>query len=342
MSGNGKRCQVDDGDRLAFFVGHEGVPVEANAFLPPASGKRRRRSRGEGELAAREQSAFSVTTAPRARPRPSDTIDRVTWLAIFALTLSPPLAAWVEEIFQKGGIRVVLVRIPAEPETRSLAVPQDTPQRDLLEGYTSQPAFLDQFKRAEALTVNAISPSGRVSFILVNPRHAGAGARQQAVIAHELGHIWLKALRYPAPVYAEGSAACLAVHAGDAVQHVLIRKEATRRGFDWRTPWFDSLDPALAQMESESGVAPAVSRCQTLAQTALWVDVALGAGDWSRQHAFLAVLKRRFPAASRAGASIAGELAPLPLEDKDVHAKALDTVFTQMKALALSISDQER
>jgi hypothetical protein len=148
------------------------------------------------------------------------------------------------------------------------------------------------------MTVNTITLNGRVGFVLINPLHGrrgrgGTGRHRPP----NFGHIWLKAKRYPAPAYQGGESACLSVHALDAVQHILIRQEMERRGVAWKAPWFAGL-AALRQMEQTPGAAGGVGRCQTLSQVAMWVDVALGAGDWPGQPAFLAALRRRFPSSS--------------------------------------------
>ena len=263
----------------------------------------------------------------------------MSW-ALFLLatvSLSPSLATWREAIEKTGKIAVVLLRLPANAQTVALALPADTPEREALANYTDQPGFVSQYRGAQAMTVNYLGPKGRVSFVLVNPQHAGTGAAEEAVIAHEFGHIWLKALRYPAPAYAGGESACMSVHALDAVQHILIREEMDRRGIAWKAPWHAALGAALAQMESEPGAAANVGRCQSLGQAAMWIDVALGAGDWGRQGDFLAAMRRRFPEMVPAAEEITTYLRSAGVEDVGRHRAALTFVFGRMKRLALSV-----
>lgn len=247
------------------------------------------------------------------------------------------MTEWQREIEQAGKIAVVLLRLPANSQTTVLNIPPETPRRELLTPYTDQSGFVSQFRGAQAMTVNAIGADGRVSFVLINPLLAGSGAEEEAVIAHEFGHIWLKAKRYPAPAYTGGEAACLSVHSLDAVQHILIRGEMERRHVNWKTPWYTGLEAALRQMEGEPGAAAGVGRCQTLGQVAMWVDVALGAGDWPRRAAFLAAMRRRFPTIVPAAEEITEHLRGVEVADLAQHRAALGFVFERMKRLALSV-----
>ena len=263
----------------------------------------------------------------------------MSW-ALFLLatvSLSPSLTTWKEAIEKTGKIAVVLLRLPATAQTAMLVLPADTPEREALANYTDQPGFVSQYRGAQAMTVNYLGPKGRVSFVLVNPEHAGTGAAEEAVIAHEFGHIWLKAQRYPAPAYAGGDTACLSVHALDAVQHILIREEMERRGVEWKAPWYAALGAALAQMESEPGAAARAGRCQRLGQAAMWIDVALGAGDWGRQRDFLAAMRRRFPEMVPTAEEITAYLRSAGVEDVGRHRAALSFVFGRMKQLALAV-----
>ena len=258
-------------------------------------------------------------------------------LLLATVSLAPSLASWKEAIEKTGKMAVVLLRLPANGETRVLALPRDLKERDALANYTDQPGFVSQYRGAQAMTVNYLGPKGRMSFVLVNPEHAGTGAAEEAVIAHEFGHIWLKAQRYPAPAYVGGDSACLSVHALDAVQHILIREEMERRGVAWKAPWHTALGAALAQMESEPGAAARAGRCQTLGQAAMWIDVALGAGDWPRQRDFLAAMRRRFPEMVPVAEEITAYLGSAGVEDVARHREALTYVFGRMKRLALSV-----
>ncbi len=256
---------------------------------------------------------------------------------VCGVVLSPAMVEWQRAIEETGKITVVLLRLPANSQTTALSLPPETPRREMLAAYTDQSGFVSQYRGAQAMTVNTIGEAGRVSFVLINPLLAGSGAAEEAVIAHEFGHIWLKAKRYPAPAYTGGEAACLSVHSLDAVQHILIREEMERRQVRWKEPWFLGLDAALRQMDGEPGAATGVSRCQTLGQVATWVDVALGAGDWPRRGAFLAAMRRRFPAMVPAAEEITEHLRKVEVADLARHRAALEFVFGRMKRLALSV-----
>jgi hypothetical protein len=69
----------------------------------------------------------------------------------------------------------------------------------------------------------------------------------------------------------------------------------------------------------------------------MWVDVALGAGDWPGQPAFLAALRRRFPVIVLASEEIASYLRGHPVADPAPHRAALEFVFARMKQLALTV-----
>ena len=251
---------------------------------------------------------------------------------LLALALSGPLETWRLEIEKTGPQRVFLVRM--EP---GAAIPHGTPYEEILAQFTENPNFQEQLSRAQALSINYLEAGTRLSFVVVNPRQTGP-AEEPYVIAHELGHLWLKAQRYPAPAYSGGPSSCLAIVAGDAVQHILIRREMDRRGIPWKSAWVRTLETALGAMEAQNG-AGRPDRCQAIAQALLWMDVEEGLNekDWPGRLRFLDLLEKRFPVIQPAARELAGKLRTVDVADKRQHQAALQVVFTRLKALALTL-----
>jgi hypothetical protein len=130
--------------------------------------------------------------------RPKIACDRslVTILYVHALLLaqvllSGPLLLWQSAIEKKDVSKVVLLRVEAGR--------QPTEYRDVLSSFFMNPEFVAQYRNAQAMSINLKQPDKTLRFVLINPTLAGTGAAEEAVIAHEFGHLWLKALHYPAP-----------------------------------------------------------------------------------------------------------------------------------------------
>lgn len=252
---------------------------------------------------------------------------------LLAVLLSPPLAAWRQEIEKTGGQTVTLLRLMPHD-----SVPDGTAHRSILENYTGNPSFQAQYERAQALSITYQGSEGRHSFVLVNPRHTN-DLDEDYVIAHELGHLWLKAQRYPAPAFLGGPTACLAIHSGDVVQHQLIRAEMDLRKVEWRPAWIRSLKAALAALERSSSDGAQPTRCDAISRVALWIDVELGitGEDWAQRDRFLSLLTQRTPAIQPAAAELAGMIRSERLVDKQRHQQALNKVFTRLKQMALAL-----
>lgn len=251
--------------------------------------------------------------------------------ALLALLLTGPLEIWRLEIEKTGPQSVYLLQL--EP---GQAVPADAPHKAVLEQFTENPNFQQQFANAQALSITYLGTEGRLSFVLLN-RKQTPPEDEPYVIAHEFGHLWLKAQRYPAPVYQGGPSSCLSILTGDAVQHVLIRGEMDKRKMAWREPWVRSLTAALAALETRED-PPVPDRCQTIVQAVLWIDVSLGLtdGQWPERRRFLDLLSKRFPAIQPGAAELAGYLGKQDLAEKAEHRRALQTVFTRLKELGIT------
>ena len=251
---------------------------------------------------------------------------------LLALLLSGPLELWRLEIEKTGPQTVHLLHLaPGEP------VPAGMKHQSILEQFTDNPNFQEQFRNAQALSITYQGPEGRLSFVLLNTSQTQR-EDEPYVIAHEFGHLWLKALHYPAPAYFGGPSSCLSILAGDAVQHVLIRQEMDRRKIEWRVPWLRTLSAALGALAAQKN-PPAPNRCQAVAQAVLWIDVELGLTglQWPERGRFLDLMARQFPVIQPAAAELAAALRTENLTSKPNHQRALELTFDRLKQMALTL-----
>ena len=249
------------------------------------------------------------------------------------LPLTGLLGDWATELSQLSKRQVVVISLrPGE-------LPAQEPHRSVAKQHFAAESFGKMFASAQALSLNPPATAGGYQYIFVNQDLAPKDPEAfTGLLAHELGHLWIKAQGYPAPRYLAGEAGCLSVAAGDALQHILMRSEMDRRGFQWRAGFVSQLEPALHKMEEDAkDQAAAVPRCQKLAQVSLWLDVALGitARDWLQRGRFLELLEQRFPDVAQAGKQLTAELGPLDLADKRIHRMELERVFDLLKQFAL-------
>lgn len=172
-------------------------------------------------------------------------------LPLLLFAQSSVLDNWRAEIERLDQSQVLILRVTAD--TQPL---QDPAARKIITEVFQSPGFASQFARAEAMSVT----NGKYHFVLINPAQT-AEKDYDAVLAHEFGHLWLKAQGYASPIYQGGDAGCLAVNVGDAVQHVLIRSELDRRNIDWRNHWLENLEKATAHLEA---IGPHAARCAYL------------------------------------------------------------------------------
>lgn len=253
-----------------------------------------------------------------------------------AITLSPALAAWRSEIEASGERVVALVRVYTDGERNLLILPQDAEHRPVLRRYFLQSSFIAEFTATHGFTLNYEGPEGRIHFILLNMNRAEEwrGA-EDGILAHELGHVWLAARGYPLPPFDASPRACLLIHAGDMVQHILIRQEIRRRGISYLNYWLPNLEKALRQLESEPLQAPAPA-CLLLAKLALRVDVALGLedGEWQPRKSFLNAMTRRYPQLQSPAEQIGVRLAGQDLADLAVYRRELGWVIKKLEAVA--------
>jgi hypothetical protein len=242
---------------------------------------------------------------------------------------------WREELAARGA-QVYIARVALDRQTNTLRLPADTPERASFAAYLKQDEFVRQLLAAQALTVSARDGNGTRNYIFLNMSRASDWeGHEDAILAHELGHVWLRALGYPSPVYQGGQTACLSIHAGDVVQHVLIRRETQRRGIDYAAQSIRALEQAMHDYVPSSTLEP----CAAVQEAALWVDVRLGLSQarWPRLPEFESFMRRNFAALESTVDDLAIYLKPLDLEDKNVHRQALRYSFERFRTLALSL-----
>jgi hypothetical protein len=266
-------------------------------------------------------------------------------LLIAQAAFTPALEQWVEDIVRLDGSRIVLLELEPSSTPPGFQLPRHPRHRDALAPYLSSPGFLAQFAAAQATSIASRDLTGKLSYVLLNPLQLTAGeAQREAAIAHELGHLWVKASGYAAPAYQSGPVACLSVLVGDIVQHPLIRREMSRRGIGYLQPWTADLEAALSTLESAGGSRfQPPPRCQALAQVALWVDVSLHLDRkrWPSAPRFLDLLAERSPGLRPVASGLVEYLRKTDLAGHAAHRAALQYVFDKLKSYALSLPDDE-
>jgi len=283
-------------------------------------------------------------------------VRRFTALVGIGLTLAPLLAAqssfvalskslldWKKEIEQKGGGKLIPVRVYTDPLRNELRLPEDTEQRAILRRYFLEESFRGLLAGAHSLSVNYRGSEGKLHFVLLNMARAEQwGGQEEAVLADEFGHAWLDALGYAAPDYRPGPGACVGVQAGNVVQHLLIRGELDGRGIPSREYWVRTLEPALARLESGTAVPlKAIPPCERLAQLALWLEVRLcGSPElWQNFSRFQQMMSKHFPEIQPYAEQIETRLrelkrsGPGPLPAREAYQSALDYTLAKFTEL---------
>ncbi|WP_031497650.1 hypothetical protein [Bryobacter aggregatus] len=179
------------------------------------------------------------------------------------------LEEWKSEIEARNNSRVAIVRLPGDP------VPME--DRAVLGSYFRRPEFVESFSRSQALTFRYEIEGRSRSLILLNQqRIAQTSNTPAALISHELGHIWLASLGLIPPEFVAGPQACLAVHFGDIVQHMLIREESDRRGVEWRGPYARDYEAAYESLRRDQSPNQLGDACYRAQRLSLIVDVRSG------------------------------------------------------------------
>ena len=250
------------------------------------------------------------------------------------LTLSGPLGDWATEIGRLTGSPVVILRLQnGEP-------PNAEPHRRLITRYFTNTSFVEMFSAAQAMSINPKDPVVKFQYVLINNQLAPRDiAGVDGLVAHELGHLWIKAQGFSTAQFVPAKTACLSVITGDVVQHIVMRNELDRRQIQWRPAWIRGIEPALTQLEKDvDRTGDKVPVCQKLAQILLWVDIELGISskDWPKRTRLLELMAIRFPEVASIAEPLCDGLRNAQLLNKQVHRAALVSVFGVLKQFAIS------
>lgn len=245
--------------------------------------------------------------------------------------MKPTVASWLAEVEELSGGRTVIVPVETDRVRNTISIPPLFPGRDVVRELLMQESFVAQFIRAHALTVNTERDGQRFHFVLLNMDLADQWeAHREHLLAHEAGHLWLNALGYRS-LNADPSSprACIATHAADIVQHVLIRHEMRRRGFDMSF-WIHNQQAWLKQLGDASRAT--VVGCERAQAVSLWVDGALGlnAELWPGWNART---REAFPDLVPIGERIARFLNGMDLWDRSLYEAALAWVLAELQPL---------
>lgn len=241
-----------------------------------------------------------------------------------------PLETWQSEIEAQSEGRLVLVRVQTIQPENVLTVPPEFVGRDIVRNLLLREEFVTQFIRAHAMNINYSGSEGQFHFVLLNMALAGdwQGLEDQ-LLAHEYGHIWLNVQGYSSPAYDN---VCLSIHAGDIVQHVLIREETRNRGLDSMAFWIRLQQRWLSEQEATSQ-PPQLDGCQRLQLLSAWMDASLGLTEkkWDKLQRYLSLLETRFPQLKSAAASLQEDLARRDLWDRSNYYNALDRTASTLR-----------
>lgn len=240
------------------------------------------------------------------------------------------LEQWKVEIEARTLNRIEIIRIPGDP------FPAE--DRDVLYSYFNRPDFAESFSRAQALTFRYETLGSSRSLILLNlPRMQQTQNTSVALIAHELGHLWLNSLGLSAPVYEPGSKACLAIHTGDIVQHILLREENDRRGIPWR-PSYERDYTAASESLRREPTAGAGDDCLRAQRLSLMVDLRTGFGPkaFAAREEYLEALARQDREAEAIAIELIEEFDGKLMLEKSAYEWALERSRLAVKRLLLS------
>ncbi len=247
------------------------------------------------------------------------------------------LPKWRQEIEALTGGRIVTVPVFTNTAENTLRIPPDFAGRAIVRNLLRDESFVRQFIRAHALNVNYTGADGVFHFILLNTALAEDWkGSEEALLGHEYGHIWLNAQGYRSPRYENGGiAACVLTHAGDVVQHVLIREEARRRGFNYLSFWTRNIERWLRQGEVD---AARLDACQKVQLAAMYLDttLALTRENWEPLERFESRVRELLPAVPREVAALKDALGAADLWDRSLYEWALQRSIEIFQRIATS------
>lgn len=247
------------------------------------------------------------------------------------------LPQWRREIEALTGGRIVTVPVFTDRSDNTLRIPPEFAGRSVVRSLLLKEDFVRQFMRAHALNVNYSGAEGVFHFILLNTALGEEWkGSEEALLGHEYGHIWLNAHGYRSPRYEDGEIAlCVLTHAGDVVQHVLIREEARRRGFNYIRFWTRNIERWL----DDDTVDPAkFDACQKVQISAMFLDtmLALSRETWEPLDRFEARMRKVAPQTPDNVAALKDLLAGTNLWDRSLYEWALQRSIEVFQQIATS------
>lgn len=264
---------------------------------------------------------------------------------VFAFLTPPVLDVWRGEIEAAGGVPVLVAEVEFDPGGEQMRLPEGIRGRALFAHYLRQDEFVRQFVHMRGVMVHHRGWDGEAFLVMLNgARRAEWEPHMAALVGHELGHAWLRVKRYPEIMPKPGDPACLAIHTGDIVEHVLIRRELDRREISHRGYAVESYAAALAAMkqrEDGEGIRQArQDACVALRQTALWVDARLGLGtaQWPELAEYETEARRVFPGLEEHVSAIEALVGAAALEDPVEAKAALEAVAGRLRGLGAGIA----
>lgn len=246
------------------------------------------------------------------------------------VALPAVLEEWKAEIEGRTFQRIEILRIPGDP------FPAE--DEDVLFSYFAKPDFAASFQQAQALTFRYERAGRTRSLILLNvPRMQATQNSPAALIAHELGHLWLASLGFAPPVYEPGPRACLAIHLGDIVQHILLRTESDRRGIPWRGSYARDYTAARESYRTATAQGPG-DDCMRAQRLSLMIDVRAGfeTKGFAAREEYLTALARQDVQAEAIAIELIEELDGKLLLERESYDWALERARVAMERLLAS------
>ena len=241
---------------------------------------------------------------------------------------------WKEDAERASGAPIAIARVTLLAERNRVEAPDGVPYPPVLARYLADASFRAQLAAAHALTLNYEGAEGRAHYVLLNQGTAAQWKdHEDGLVAHELGHIWLHARGFRAPLLEEGKPACLTILTGDIPQHILIRREARRREMDPRPYLISKLKVDLDNLEKAA--ATRIEGCQRLVALGHWLDMRLGLepGDWDGQARLEALYADHWAAIRPAADRLTELLKAADLEDPEGFARAMATVGEELQKM---------
>jgi len=245
------------------------------------------------------------------------------------VTLSDSMAAWRAEIEQSDGGELVPVRFFHDPDGNRahLQMPDRPDQSSVLTRYLQTPGFREALEATYALNLNYSGLEGVFHFVILNMTRADEWRHyEEAVLAHEFGHVWLNARGYAAPEFDGAENSCVAMVSGDAVQHIMIRQELRRRRIPYLAYWISKLDSTREALEA--GVGGDLPDCRLLTLMGEWLDVRLGLSPavWQGYDQYVHQMQRSFPMLAEEVEALAAMLEGRDVEDPETYQALLRQV----------------